>query len=160
MIQMTDSNIKHRSSVTICILSLFAFSLAACSGPTTQTPQPDQPSVIHQHPDYTLNTPVSFAEKMPEFIGGQDSLNLFIKRHLRYPEWEKEHYIEGKVIVSFVIDTMGTLTDIQILKSVPEAQNFEVEVFRMLKLMPNWIPGEQDGKKVPVKFTLPVDFKL
>lgn len=157
---MTDSNIKHGSSKTICILSLFAFILAACSGPTTQTPQADQPSVIHQHPDYTLNTPVSFAEKMPQFIGGNDSINHFINQHLRYPQWEKEHHIEGKVIVTFVIDTLGTVTDITIVKTVSEAKNFDAEVFRILKLMPNWIPGEQDGKKVPVKFTLPVDFKL
>lgn len=160
MVHITDFNRKPKCNGTISILFLFVFFLSACSGPTSQTPQPDQPSVIHQHPDYTLNTPVSFAEKMPKFIGGQDSLNHFIKRYLRYPEWEKEHHIEGKVIVSFVVDTMGTITDIHILKGVPEAKNFEDEVTRMLKLMPNWSPGEQDGKKVSVKYTLPINFKL
>ena len=99
-------------------------------------------------------------EKMPEFPGGIDSLIQFIKINLQYPKWEKENKIEGKVYVRFVVGIEGEILDVKILRSVEGSKNFDTEVIRVINSMQNWIPGEQDGEKVKVQFTLPVNFKL
>lgn len=99
-------------------------------------------------------------EKMPEFKGGMDMLKLFIKRNLIYPEWEKKNQIEGKVFVKFVVNKEGKIVDPEIIKSVPGSKNFDAEVLRLLKIMPDWIPGEHNGKKVDVYYCLPINFVL
>lgn len=103
---------------------------------------------------------LTFAEKMPEFKGGIDKLMRFVETNMLYPEWEKEHKIEGNVVAQFTIDTAGHIKAPSIIRSVDGAQNFDKEVLRILTLMPAWIPGEQGGRKVEVKYILPFKFKL
>jgi|TARA_B110000211_G_C14006871_1_gene521245 TonB family protein len=111
--------------------------------------------------DYSpVNDVYMHTEKMPEFPGGIDSLIQFIKINLQYPKWEKENKIEGKVYVRFVVGIEGEILDVKILRSVEGSKNFDTEVIRVINSMQNWIPGEQDGEKVKVQFTLPVNFKL
>lgn len=104
--------------------------------------------------------PYVYADVMPEFKGGIESLNTFIKQNLVYPNWERENNIQGKVVVNFVVDKNGKIKDGKILSTVQGAKNFDKEVLRLINSMPNWIPGQQDGKKVDVQFNLPIDFKL
>src|SRR5690606_18408431 len=99
-------------------------------------------------------------EKMPEFIGGLDSLTSYLKTTLHYPKWEKENKIEGTVYVSFVINKEGKIENPRILRSVKDSKNFDNEVLKIINEMPDWIPGEQDGKKVKVQYNLPIRFKL
>lgn len=101
-----------------------------------------------------------FAEVMPEFVGGFDSLVSYIKENLKYPEWEKREKIEGNVFVSFTVDKNGEIIDPKILKSVDGSKNFDNEVIRIIKAMPNWNPGQEQGQNVAVQFTLPIKFKL
>ena len=100
------------------------------------------------------------AEVMPEFVGGFDSLLLYIKENLKYPDWERTQGIEGNVIVTFVVDTEGKIREPGILKSVPGSRNFDKEVLRFVMEMPDWRPGQEHGQNVPVRFTLPIQFKL
>lgn len=101
-----------------------------------------------------------YPDKMPEFKGGIDSLNHFIKEHLDYPEWERKNKIEGKVIARFVIDKNGRVQNPEITRSVLGSKNFNKEVIRILNKMPDWIPGSQEGKNVKTEFFLPFTFKL
>ena len=115
----------------------------------------DAPSLIHNN-----HEPYRFVEKMPEFPSGIDNLMGYVKNNLQYPEWELDKRIEGTVVASYVIDREGKISDVEIIKSVDGSKNFDKEVIRIVKSMPNWTPGEQDGKKVAVQFTLPVRFKI
>ena len=99
-------------------------------------------------------------EKMPAFPGGIDSLTQFITRNLKYPKWEKENKVEGRVFANFVLGVEGEILDVKILRSVEGSRGFNNEVIRVISSMPNWIPGEQRGEKVKVQFTLPINFKL
>jgi len=104
--------------------------------------------------------PYYLVEKMPEFIGGLDSLSSFVKKNLVYPEWERKNKIQGKVYVRFTIDKTGKVKDATIKRTVSDAKNFDKEVLRIIEKMPNWIPGEQANQKVDVYFTIPIEFKL
>ncbi len=105
-------------------------------------------------------TPYPYVEVMPEFKGGIDSLMSFLRQNLKYPDWEKENKIQGKVFVNFVVDKNGKIKEARILKSVKGAKNFDTEVLRVVNSMPDWIPGQLNGKNVDVEFNLPVNFKL
>lgn len=100
------------------------------------------------------------AEQMPEFDGGYDSLVNFITSNLKYPEWERQNKIEGIVYVGFTINKDGYISDILINVSVAGSKNFDAEVIRVISSMPKWIPGENEGEKVRVRYHLPVRFKL
>lgn len=100
------------------------------------------------------------AEVMPEFIGGFDSLFIYIKENLKYPDWERKKEIEGNVFVTFIVDKDGKIQEPRILKSVEGARNFDNEVLRLIKEMPDWKPGQERGQNVAVQFTLPIKFRL
>lgn len=113
-------------------------------------------------PDSTVNqtTPLLFADVMPEFVGGIDSLFSFLEQNLVYPEWELENNIQGTVYVSFTVTEKGEVIDPKIVRTVTEAKDFDSEVIKIIEMMPNWVPGEQDGKKVAVQYHLPIKFKM
>ena len=97
-------------------------------------------------------------EKMPEFEGGMDGMMSFLQKNIKYPAEAKEKGTEGRVIVQFVVNKDGSITDAKIVKSV--SPELDAEALRVVKAMPKWTPGEQRGEKVRVQFTLPVQFKL
>lgn len=97
-------------------------------------------------------------EKMPEFPGGQEALFKYLSSNLQYPKEAAKENIEGKVFVSFVVTSKGSITKTEVLRGVNE--ELDNEAMRVINAMPNWTPGEKDGKKVNVKFTLPIMFKL
>lgn len=94
-------------------------------------------------------------EMQPTFKG---DINLWLAQNMRYPKEAVKNNIEGKVIVSFVIEKDGSVSNIKALKS-PHSSLTE-EVVRLVKAMPNWNPGTMSGKPVRVKYTLPLSFKL
>ena len=97
-------------------------------------------------------------EEMPAFPGGNEGLMKFLSDSTRYPVVAQENGIQGRVIVNFVVEKNGSLSDFQIVKGVdPSLDN---EALRVLRLMPDWIPGKQKGENVRVRFTLPVVFRL
>ncbi len=95
-------------------------------------------------------------EKSPEFPGGTEALNNFIRKNLRYPEELKESGISGMVIVSFTIDADGSIKDIKIVRGLDPL--LDREAIRVIKLLPKWKPGMQNGKPVKTNYILPVKF--
>lgn len=98
-------------------------------------------------------------EKMPEFPGGQKALYQFLSENVKYPVIARENRIQGQVRCQFVVNKDGSITDVEVVKSGGDA-SLDKEAIRVLKAMPNWIPGKQQGKLVRVKYTVPVTFKL
>jgi|GEM_PF-2180669 len=96
--------------------------------------------------------PYTFVEKMPQYTGGEAAMGKFINDNIRYPKGNNK---EGKVYVTFVVRKNGKITDVSVLRGFDEY--FDKESVRVIKIMPNWIPGEQKGKKVDVKFILPIN---
>lgn len=117
--------------------------------------QPEPPKETYQEEEV-----LHYAEKMPEFPGGMSELQDYIKKNLKYPEIAKEMDIQGTIYVRFEVDKDGKITNPTILKSVPNGKSLDQETLRLIKSMPLWIPGEQNGSKVKVYFTMPVRFRL
>ncbi len=99
-----------------------------------------------------------FVEKMPQYPGGEVALMKFIYSNIKYPKIALEHYVEGMVAVQFIIGADGVVRDIVILRSLSEA--CDEEVIRVVNMLPAWEPGYQFDRPVPVKFVLPVRFKI
>ena len=97
-------------------------------------------------------------EQMPSFPGGQAALFEFLSKNIRYPVVAEENGIQGRVIVTFVVERDGSITDVRVAKSVDPS--LDKEAVRVTKSMPHWNPGMQNGGPVRVKFTLPVTFRL
>ena len=97
-------------------------------------------------------------EQMPEFPGGRDQLNKYYESNLRYPEVAIENGIQGRVIVQFIVNTDGSISDATVIRSVDPA--CDEEALRVINSMPHWTPGQTNGKNVRVRYTLPVTFRL
>lgn len=94
-------------------------------------------------------------EQMPSFPGGQEALMTYINHNIKYPE---EDCGQGRVTVSFIVEKDGSITNATIRRSVDPA--FDREALRVISSMPKWIPGKNNGRKVRVRFNVPVQFKL
>ena len=89
-----------------------------------------------------------FSERMPQYVGGNDSLMRYITRNLTLPEDDGANY-SGRVVISFIVEPDGTLSNKRILKGIyPKADS---AILNMIDKMPNWVPGECNGKKIPFK---------
>jgi TonB family protein len=97
-------------------------------------------------------------EQMPCFPGGQGKLVEFIEENMQYPKECAEKGIYGRVIVAFVVERSGQLSNIRVVKSVHRA--LDKEALRIVNLMPRWIPGKQNGVAVRVKYLIPIRFSV
>lgn len=97
-------------------------------------------------------------EQMPSFPGGPAALMKYLSENMRYPAVAEENGIQGRVTVQFVVEKDGSVTDVKTMKSVDPALDREAE--RVVKSMPKWIPGKQNGSAVRVKYFVPVVFRL
>lgn len=102
--------------------------------------------------------PFKIVETQPSFIGGKSALVNYLSRNVVYPKKSRKRGIEGKVIVEFLVAKTGMLKDIKIAKSV--TKELDQEALRVVKSMPNWKPGTQQGKTVNVLMRIPISFKL
>jgi TonB family protein len=97
-------------------------------------------------------------EQMPEFPGGIKALSDYLKGSIRYPKNAEKKKVEGRVIVLFVVDKEGNIVNPRILRNVDP--DLDQEALRVIKAMPKWIPGIQRGKKVMVRYSIPISFSL
>ena len=97
-------------------------------------------------------------EQMPSFPGGTQKLKEFIEENLRYPKELEESCVQGRVIVRFIVERNGKLSNVKVVKSVHPV--LDKEALRIVKLMPRWIPGRQNGITVRVKCYIPIIFRL
>jgi len=97
-------------------------------------------------------------EQMPSFPGGYAALMQWLGSNMKYPTIAAENNVQGSVIVQFVVEKDGSITDVHVAKSVDPS--LDKEASRVVKAMPKWIPGKQNSSPVRVRFTVPVTFKL
>lgn len=128
-----ECNLPHEDSL----------SYTYCGG---DQPTDDQPSYVF------------IAEPMPSYKGGFDELREFLKNRLEYPKQAKRLGIEGRVFVQFIVEKDGSLSEFEVIKGV--GAGLDEEAIRVMKLLPDFIPGEQQGKPVRVKIVYPVKFEL
>ena len=98
------------------------------------------------------------AEIMPEFPGGEQAMMDFVAKNVTYPKEAMEKEISGRVFVSFIVEKDGSVNEVNVKKGI--GGGCDEEALRVVKAMPKWKPGKQDGKPVRVHFLLPITFKL
>jgi TonB family protein len=101
-------------------------------------------------------------EVMPEYPGGTQAMIEFISANFVYPDSAKKNNIQGRVLIKFIVDKDGSISDVKTLlpKDRHIGYGLEEEAIRVISAMPNWIPGTQRGKAVRVQYILPVSCKL
>lgn len=102
--------------------------------------------------------PFDIVEQMPTFPGGDAKLMEWLGKNIKYPAIAEENGVQGRVIVRFVVGKDGSISQASVVRSVDPS--LDKEALRVVKAMPRWIPGKQNGAAVPVWFTLPVTFQL
>ncbi len=117
----------------------------------------DEPVFI-EPPKETSEEIHLIVEEQPSFPGGEQGFYTYVSKHLDYPKQAIRHGVEGKVYVQFVVDTDGSLSDIQVLKGI--GAGCDAEALRVLQNSPPWNPGKQRGRAVRVRMTIPIIFRL
>lgn len=143
---------------------------------TRPTPAPEQPvrstqdqQTREQTTTATATAPVTevtsadskvydVVEQMPSFPGGSSALFSYLSQNIKYPVVAEENGIQGRVIVSFIVEMDGSISNVRVVKSVDPSLDREAQ--RVVRSMPRWTPGKQRGAPVRVKYTVPVTFRL
>ena len=97
-------------------------------------------------------------DEMPVFTGGMPALIEYLQTNLKYPQDAEKQKVEGRVLVSFVVETDGSVTDVKVVRKV--FPSLDSEAIRVVQAMPKWTPGKQDNKPVRVRYILPIAFNL
>ncbi len=105
-------------------------------------------------------TPLTIVEQMPAFPGGELEMMKYIQKNVQYPQVEKEAGISGTCYVTFVVEKNGSITDVKVLRGVSGGPGCDKEAQRVVKAMPAWKAGKQNGREVRVQFNLPIKFIL
>lgn len=125
--------------------------------PPEETAAPTKTEAVVEAPARE-ELPFLKVEQDPEFPGGLSAIGNFFQKNLKYPRQAIQASMSGKVYVSFVVNTDGSLTDVQVLKGI--GFGCDEEALRVIRAMPRWKPGKQVGRAVRVRFNLPVAFTL
>lgn len=121
--------------------------IAVAAPPPTPAPKPEVATKIFD-----------VVEEMPSFPGGNGALMSYLASNIKYPVVAQENGVQGRVIVSFVVERDGSISDVRVARSVDPSLDREAQ--RVVKSMPRWKPGKQNGSAVRVKYTVPVVFRL
>jgi len=142
----TNENIKTNTGIETIIAT------------NTTEYMPDNPNKNIVEPIKIQNEVLNYSEQLPSFPGGYEALMKYLSEHIKYPRMARENGIEGKVLLSFVVDIDGMINDIKVVRSV--GGGCDEESIKVIKSMPRWKPGKQNGQTVNVKYNLPINFKL
>ncbi|MGQ0829799.1 MAG: energy transducer TonB [Bacteroidota bacterium] len=107
-----------------------------------------------------IEAPLTIVEQMPTFPGGEGEMMKYIQKNVQYPQVEKEAGISGTCYVTFVVEKDGRISDVKVLRGVSGGPGCDKEAIRVVKSMPSWKPGKQNGREVRVQFNLPIKFTL
>lgn len=135
---------------------MLLFASVTVKAQETEPKIPHAPVVVVLKVD--SNAIFTAVEHEPEFKGGIQAFYAYLTHTIHYPVKAKEHNIQGKVFVSFIVEKDGSLSDIKIARGVSE--DLDAETIRVMKGSPNWIPGTQNGKAVRVIYVMPLSFAL
>ena len=146
--------------LTVCCI-LGALSVSAQDNELTQKESQFRDSAEQQNQQEISsadNNVYDVVDQMPMFPGGSSGLNAYLAQNIKYPLVAEENGIQGRVLVSCVIDHDGSVTEVQVIKGVDPS--LDKEAVRVVKAMPKWTPGTLNGNKVRVRYTVPVVFRL
>ena len=111
------------------------------------------------HKDTTTDDKVyDVCEQMPIFPGGDAAMMKYLSENVKYPALAIKAQEQGRVVVSFTVEKDGAISDVKVARSV--TPSLDAEAVRVVKAMPKWTPGKQDGQLVRVRYNVPVSFKL
>ena len=113
-----------------------------------------QKTVVSQTDPKVFDT----VEQMPEYPGGMQAMIEFLQANMKYPEDAAKQKVEGRVMVQFVVETDGSVSDVHVAKQV--FPSLDAEAIRVVQAMPRWTPGKDKGKVVRVKYNLPIVFRM
>ena len=127
----------------------------------------DDRNVVREHKDEIVveekkpvedNKVFTAVEQMPQFPGGDGALMKYIADHLKYPPVAMENNIQGRVVIQFVVTKTGKIGEVKVARS--KDPDLDKEAVRVVKTLPDFIPGKMNGQSVNVWYTLPITFKL
>lgn len=118
----------------------------------------DEIIVEEKHPEPVKEEIFTAVEQMPQFPGGEAELLKYISSHIKYPTMAAENNIQGRVVVKFVVGKDGRVGDVVVVRG--KDPDLDKEAVRVVKTLPNFIPGKMNGQAVSVWYTLPINFKL
>lgn len=121
-------------------------------------PPVDRGPVIVERP--VVEEIPTIVDEYASFPGGQGALKKYLAENLNYPQTAIEEELQGKCFISFIVDTEGNISNVQVTRGVPDCKECDKEAVRVVKNMPKWAPAKNGGKVTKSKFNLPVTFKL
>ena len=148
---------REKFVMMIVVLLMMTVGNIACAQNVPLIIDPDKVDQYLAERKDTINV-YDCVEQMPSFPGGTQKLKEFIEENLRYPKELEESCVQGRVIVRFIVERNGKLSNVKVVKSVDPV--LDKEALRIVKLMPRWIPGRQNGITVRVKCYIPIIFRL
>ena len=113
-----------------------------------------QKTVVSQTNQKVFDT----VEQMPEYTGGMQAMIEFLQTNMKYPEDAAKQKVEGRVMVQFIVETDGSISDVHVAKQV--FPSLDAEAIRVVQAMPKWTPGKEKGNVVRVKYNLPIVFRM
>lgn len=121
-------------------------------------PEPVRSKPLYKPQPVNKNSVYDVVEQMPSFPGGISGLRTYLNQNIRYPAEAQENCVQGRVVVSFVVEKDGHISDVTVLRSVDPS--LDKEAVRVIRNMPRWTPGKQGGEPVRVRYNVPVSFRL
>ncbi len=152
--QKSDALVTAMKQVTTQVPETATKALTA----TAEVKAPKTPQTPTTPQDKKDGKVYDVVEVMPQFPGGNAEMMKFLKENIRYPKEAHEKNIQGRVIVRFIVNEDGQVSDAKVARSVDPL--LDAEALRVVNSMPKWTPGKQDGKAVKVKYHLPLSFQL
>jgi TonB family protein len=157
---MKNSIKKHKLLILTLPLAALAFSLVQCDKPEELQTSPET-AIVNTEQKAEI---YDIVDDYPEYPGGQEAMIGHIVDNVTYPENAKNNYITGTAYTQFIVSKTGKIKDVEIVagknKVIEIDKELADEAMRVVKLMPNWIPGKIDGESVNVRYTLPIKFAL
>ena len=152
-------NLNPRDMITLVAALMLSLPNAATGFARVNVPTAAQDTTRTSAPQRLSSSKVfDVVEQMPQYPGGPQALFTYLATRLQYPAVAEENGVQGRVIVTFVISEDGSVTDAKIAKSVDPS--LDKEALRLVRSMPKWTPGRQNGKAERVRYTVPVTFRL
>lgn len=121
-------------------------------------PEPVKSKLLNIPQPVNSNSVYDVVEQMPSFPGGISGLRTYLNQNIRYPAEAQEICVQGRVVVSFVVEKDGHISDVTVVRSVEPS--LDKEAIRVVRNMPRWTPGKQGGEPVRVRYNVPVSFRL
>ena len=140
-------------AISALVLLVIVFAPAGANA------QDKKEKTTQTHKDTTTDDKIyEVCEQMPIFEGGDAALLKYLRENLKYPDKTKDRGVQGRLVIGFIVEKDGSLTDVKVLR--PVDIDLDAEVLRLVKGMPKWIPGRQNGKRVCVRYLLPIHICL